>query len=349
MNNYSEVLAPLVEKIKKFREIYKQNEMAVRSQIIDPILRYLGWNPENPEEVQPNVFTEGGIPDYTLLKNGKKILFIEAKNLSVDIKQKQVLQQLANYSFNEGVKYGVLTNGAVWILIRTFEEGTTLRERIIWEADLENEELPVAYRKILTLSKTNIENIEILVKKAQILDEIWQSLLDEPEEIIKGLIPVIKSIINQGYKNYQFEDAEIERLLEEKIKEIIPSQSEEEALPEAPVEFASWQGESRKMKLGDKVFRIDNSYEILVNTANWLIDNGKIKPSDCPIKVVHSKRSKRYLINNKPKHENGKDFYGPKKLSNGLWIETNCSTASCINYAKRLLKMFGVLAELEIE
>jgi len=347
MNSYSEVLTPLVEKIKKFRDLYTKNEMAVRDQIINPILRHLGWNPENPEEVQPNLFTEGGVPDYALLKNGKKILFIEAKNLSIDIRQKKVLQQLANYSLNEGAKYGVLTNGVVWILVKTFEEGTTLKERIIWEADLEKEELPNVYRKILTLSKTNIENVEVLVKKAQILDEIWQSLLNEPKEIIKGLMPMVKSIISQGYKDYQFEDGEIESLLEEKIKEIIPGQSEEEALPEVPVESVSRKEETpRKMKLGDKVFELRYSYEILVNTANWLINVGKIKPSDCPVQIV---RGKRYLINNQPKHESGSDFRAPKQLSNGLWIETNYSTYECMNQAKSLLKKFGVPLELEIE
>jgi len=347
MNSYSEVLTPLVEKIKKFRDLYTKNEMAVRDQIINPILRHLGWNPENPEEVQPNLFTEGGVPDYALLKNGKKILFIEAKNLSIDIRQKKVLQQLANYSLNEGAKYGVLTNGVVWILVKTFEEGTTLKERIIWEADLEKEELPNVYRKILTLSKTNIENVEVLVKKAQILDEIWQSLLNEPKEIIKGLMPMVKSIISQGYKDYQFEDGEIESLLEEKIKEIIPGQSEEEALPEVTVESVSRkEGTPRKMKLGDKVFELRYSYEILVNTANWLINVGKIKASDCPVQIV---RGKRYLINNQPKHESGSDFHAPKQLSNGLWIETNYSTNECIKQAKSLLKKFGVPLELEIE
>jgi predicted type IV restriction endonuclease len=350
MNNYSELLASLVEKvekIKKFRDLYKQNEMAVRNQIIDPILRDLGWNTENPEEVRPDIHTEGGgFPDYTLLKNGRKILFIEAKNLSVDIKQQKVLQQLANYSFHEGVKYGVITNGAVWILIRAFEEGTTLRDRIIWEVDLENEDLSAAFRKISTLSKTNIENIEVLVKKPQILNEIWQSLLlNKPEEIIKGLIPVVKSMISQSYKDYHFEDEEIESLLKEKI-EIISDRSEEVALTETPVEFVSQNKKTpQKMKLGDKVFEINNAYEILINTANWLIENGKIKPSDCPIKVV---RGKRYLINTQPKHEDGSNFRASKKLSNGLWIEVHYSTADCINHAKRLLKRFGVPSELEI-
>jgi len=343
MNNLNEVLTPIIEKIKKFRPLYEQNEMAVREQIVNSILRGLGWNPENPEEVQPNVSTEEGIPDYSLMKDGRKILFVEAKKLNVDIEQREVIRQLAKYSFSEGTKYGVLTNGAVWILIRSFEEGTSLTERIVWKADLENEELPAVSRKIVTISKTNIEHIEVLVKKAQILDEIWQSLLDEPEEMIKGLMPVVKSIISQGYPDYQFEDTEIEDLLKERIKEIISGPSEDETLYDTSIESISWRRESpRKMKLKGEVFEIQNSYEILVNTANWLIKNGKLKISDCPVGIG----PKRYLVNKEPKHKYGDDFRAPKKLSNGLWIETHYSTASCINYAKRLLEKFGISSDL---
>lgn len=344
MNNLNEALTPIVEKIKKFRSLYEQNEMAVRDHIVNPILRSLGWNPENPEEVQPNVSTEEGVPDYSLIKNGKKILFVEAKKLGIDIEQREVIRQLAKYSFSEGTKYGVLTNGAVWILIRSFEEGTTLTERIVWKADLENEELLAVSRKIVTISKTNIENIEVLVKKVQILDEIWQSLLDEPEEMIKGLMPVVKSLISQGYPDYQFEDTEIEDLLKERVKEIISGPSEEERQFEVPEEPVSWRGGSpRKMKLKGEVFELRNSFEILVNTANWLIKNGKLKPSDCPVGIG---RGKRNLINREPKHKYGDDFRAPKKLSNGLFIEVHGSTASLINYAKRLLEKFGVSSDI---
>ena len=344
MNNLNEALAPIVEKIKKFHSLYEQNEMAVRDQIVNPILRNLGWDPENPEEVQPNVFTEEGIPDYSLIKNGKKILFVEAKKLGVDIEQKEVIRQLAKYSFGEGTKYGVLTNGAIWVLIRSFEEGTTLTERIVWKTDLENEELPAVLRKISTISKTNIEHIEVLVKKAQILDEIWQSLLDEPEEMIRGLMPVVKSIITQGYPGYQFEDTEIEDLLKERVKEIISGEFGERTSSETPVESIPFQGGiPRKMKLKGEVFELRNSYEILVNTANWLIKNSKLKPSNCPVGIG---RGKRNLINKEPKHKYGDDFRAPKKLSNGLWIDTNYSTAGCINSAKRLLEKFGVSSDI---
>ncbi|PKL57537.1 MAG: restriction endonuclease, partial [Methanomicrobiales archaeon HGW-Methanomicrobiales-5] len=50
---------------------YERNEQAVRDQIINPLLRNLGWDIENPEDVQPNVSIDEGIPDYSLLRNGR--------------------------------------------------------------------------------------------------------------------------------------------------------------------------------------------------------------------------------------------------------------------------------------
>ena len=77
-----DVIEMVVERIKKNRTPYEQSEIQVRESIVNPILRGLGWNPENPDEVQHNVSTEEGIPDYSLLKNNKKVLFIEAKKLA---------------------------------------------------------------------------------------------------------------------------------------------------------------------------------------------------------------------------------------------------------------------------
>lgn len=207
-----ETLQTVVERMRKYRSLYEQNEMAVRDQIVDPILRSLGWNPENPEEVQPNVFTEEGVPDYSLIKNGNEVLFLEAKKLSVDIEQREVIRQLARYCFGEGMKYGVLTNGAVWILFRAFQEGTTMVERIVWKTDIESDEPTATMRRLNTISKENIENIENLINRLRILDEIWQSLVDEPQEMIGGLIPVFVRLINEGYPDYEFESSELEDL-----------------------------------------------------------------------------------------------------------------------------------------
>jgi hypothetical protein len=331
-----ETLEMVVERMKKYRSLYEQNEMAVREQLVNPILRSLGWNPENPEEVQPNISTEEGVPDYSLIKNGNEVLFIEAKKLSVNIEQREVIRQLAKYCFGEGMKYGILTNGAIWILFRAFQEGTTMAERVVWKTDIEGDELTATVRRLNTISKEDVENIENLIKKLQILDEIWQSLVDEPEEMISGLIPVFGKLIKEGYPDYEFESSEIEDFLKERIKELITPGEELGIAP--PSEPQIWEGtHPRKMRIGSDTFEIRNSYEILTNTAEWLIRRGKLKRSELPVPIGR----KRHLINIEPKHRYGDNFSAPKRLSNGLYIEVHYGSAGCINNARRLLEKFG--------
>jgi hypothetical protein len=230
MNNLNEVLPRIMEKIKNNRSLYEKSEMAVRGQIIDPILSNLGWDSTNPDDILP-MPTEEGTPDYSLIKDGKTMLFIKVKNMSVDVDQNKIIRQLANYiansSFGEGKGYGVLTNGIVWILIRSFEDENKLYIKKVWKTNIENGELSKVIRKINTISKDNIEYIGVLPLR-NILDEIWQSLLDKPEEIVMSLSLVVKPIISQKYSNYPFENSEIEDFLKEKITEIISGQFDKE-------------------------------------------------------------------------------------------------------------------------
>ncbi len=332
-----ETIEMVVERIKQNRTLYEQSEMQVRESIVNPILRGLGWNPENPEEVQHNISTEEGIPDYSLLKNNKKVLFIEAKKLSVSIVKREVMRQIANYCFGEGMEYGVLTNGSIWVLFRAFQEGTRLEERIAWKADIENEDITATIRKLNTISKENIENIETLVEKLQILDKIWQSLRDEPRHLVKGLTPVVDNLIRERYPDYEFDPSEIEDFIKERVKELASPAEEAEAEP-VPIGATTRQGtRPRGMKIGIDTYPVKNWYDILVNTAEWLISKGKLKREDCPIEAGY----RRNLVNTQAKHQNGDDFDQPKKLSNSLYIDTKYSAQGCVNNARKLLKRYG--------
>lgn len=343
MDNLKENLEAIREKIKKHHDLYSSSEESVRYQIVNPILRSLGWDPENPELVLPNISTEEGIPDYTLIKNGKNVLFIEAKKLSVDLEDKGVIKQLAKYCFGEGMKYGLLTNGALWTLFLAFQESTTMAERTIWKIDLENDELVAIIRRFNIISRDNIEKVEELTKKLQILDEIWQSSLDQPKEIISGLVPVFKKLILEGYPDYKYEDQEIEDFMIEKIKDILSTKEEPPISAREPEgTIPGMPSQIRKMKIGDNNFDIRFSNDILVNTAEWLIRQGKLRKSDCPV-VIGPKRN---LVNAEPKHRYGEPFRAPRKLSNGLYIELNYSAADCINKARVLLERFGYTKQL---
>lgn len=220
MVELKEKIESLRKIIEEYRSFYEQNEMAVRDQIINPILKCLGWDNENPAEIQPNVTSEEGVPDYSLLQDGKKVLFIEAKKLSIDLENKAVLNQLAKYCFGEGMRYGVLTNGVMWILFRSFQEGTTMEERIVWRVDIENDDSTSIIRRLNTIEKRNISDIEDFIKKLPILDETWKSLLLKPENLFYGFFPVFANLIEEKHPECHFEETEIEDFLKQQIKEL---------------------------------------------------------------------------------------------------------------------------------
>lgn len=91
------------------------------------------------------------------------------------------------------------------------------------------------------------------------------------------------------------------------------------------------------IKIGGDFFPCRHAREVLVNTANWLIDQRAIKKKDIPIKSGKV----RYIINKKPVHQNGNEFFDRKKLSDGNYIELHNSKKRCIGLAKKLLYMFS--------
>lgn len=162
-------------------------------------------------------------------------------------------------------------------------------------------------------------------------------MLNEPKEMIKGLIPVFEELIKEGYPDCEFETSDIEDFIKERVRELISPPAETVSELGTEPESVQFTEHPRKMEIRREVLEIRKSYEILINTANWLIKKGKLKPTNCPVGMGH----KRNLINREPKHKYGDSFTAPKKLSNRLWIETHYSTAHCINNARRLLERFG--------
>ena len=214
-----------LEKVSGNRKIYENGEYAVRDHLINPILNYLGWNTSNPKFVIPNLTTvDRDIPDYTLFKNGMKILFVEAKNLSVDLKNE--IQQLAKYCYYEGTEFGVLTNGINWILFRTFLKGTTLKERIIWEIDFEKDSEELITSKLKTVHYNNIENLEKLIKKDKILDNAWQNFLNNPDCLLSKFGHIFKESIDVSSIDTEFQDEEVESYLKLRFRELIASKTQ---------------------------------------------------------------------------------------------------------------------------
>ena len=86
------------------------------------ILSLLGWDIYNIDEVVPECSVGSQRVDYTLRHSNASEVFIEVKKVGEDLEKHQ--EQLLNYSFREGIKLSILTNGISWRFYLPLHEGS---------------------------------------------------------------------------------------------------------------------------------------------------------------------------------------------------------------------------------
>ena len=137
-----------------YREYIGGHETRTRMVLIDPLLRELGWNPENPDEVQVEFKLETGKADYVLMKDGKPVAVIEAKRLGNNLGSGVHLQVLQYTQSPECSQIGLVafTNGDDWIFCRRSHKWESLRVKISADQPFE-----AAYHFVECLSASRFE------------------------------------------------------------------------------------------------------------------------------------------------------------------------------------------------
>lgn len=113
---------------------FATNELHTRYTVIDPIIRALGWDTENPFQVRVEYLSRTGTRiDYALFNRaGQAVILIEAKDLCRDPGRHG--RQLADYlgefhARGESPGVGVLTNGRYWNLYDLKSSGAAVNRR----------------------------------------------------------------------------------------------------------------------------------------------------------------------------------------------------------------------------
>jgi hypothetical protein len=89
------------------------NEQATKATLIQPILRALGWDVEDLEDIQLEYKRKPGNKpvDYALMLLRTPCLFVEAKGLGENLDDPRWADQFLGYAVVAGVEWVVLTNG----------------------------------------------------------------------------------------------------------------------------------------------------------------------------------------------------------------------------------------------
>lgn len=134
----SSVLEDIREHISEDFTYFCHNETNVRIELIEPILKAIGWNLPNLQ--REKYLSKCGTIDFGLYDNDQCLLIIEAKSLEnpLNADDQEIDVQISKYLRNiKNVRYYILTNGEIWKLFNRNNE--MLQAINVFEIDKENE------------------------------------------------------------------------------------------------------------------------------------------------------------------------------------------------------------------
>ena len=138
LDDLKETIETLRERIQAHRPYLEGYETRTRQALIDPMLRALGWDVEDPSSVELEYGIRRKWADYALMVNEKPIAVIEAKALGTPLNDDEKMQAL-NYANMDGIDYMAVTNGDHWQMFDVFKRGQ-LDNRILMEFQLTRDE-----------------------------------------------------------------------------------------------------------------------------------------------------------------------------------------------------------------
>ena len=120
------LLTPLRAKIEELHGIIRcergtvgAHELRTRVVLIDPVLRMVGWAPENPQAVVVEYATGTGRADYALLgEDTRPVALLEAKVLGSRLEDHT--RQIVAYATETGIRFAGITDGDRWMLYDVF-------------------------------------------------------------------------------------------------------------------------------------------------------------------------------------------------------------------------------------
>ena len=162
-------LRALAAKIATTRSMI-QTEEATKNAMVMPLIRVLGYDVFDPQEVTPELVADVGMKkgekvDYAILKNGDPIMLFECKKAGADLSISHA-SQLFRYFHVTKARFGVLTNGLVYKFFTDLEQTNKMDEKPFFEFDM------------LDFKDRDVEELKKFAKSAFDVDTILTTASD---------------------------------------------------------------------------------------------------------------------------------------------------------------------------
>lgn len=353
MKEIENQLKETLEQVVEYRTNYISNEQAVRTQLIEPILNVLGWKTSNPKYVRPNAPDEDGkIPDYTLVKEKKTTLIVEAKNLSINLQEKRIIDQLANYCFKSGIDFGILTNGVKWLLFKTFEKNP--KDRIVWQVDIETDNTEYVAKSLSSFAYSNIDTLDTLLKKRKLLDNSWKALIETTDSIVTIISQKLLEKIKSIEPTFKIDTNDLKTFTKGKIEELFElTEIEEEE--EKSDKNGSNQTETEFAEVEDVIFKRYRKTKIREKISVTFPDKIVVKNKkvvDTFVEAIKKIGPEKILPLNLYRagvpivSETKDDYYNQHKIGK-YWIMVHTSTKEKISVLKEINEKLNLKLNIE--
>ena len=306
MDDFLKLIVTLRERVDSHQVALRRNEALTRSVLIDPLLRSLGWDTENPAHMIP----EYPIPsepkkqaDYALFAGSTvPTIIVEAKSLGAALSDAAI--QAVQYCTVDGYKYFAVTDGSQWTLYET-HRSAALDEKKIVRFDLRSD------------SPIDVCSMALALWRQRFVESgsAWR----EPDPVTKAVVDTPTSVrqataASVGHRDLSSEWVPISRLAPEK--------------GEKPQELRLPSGET----LG-----VTSWAQLVAKLTKWLLDDGHLIDAILPIRGGGTS----HLVAAQPKHSDGRPFRGNAAKVGRLFVDTSYSGPNHARNMRTILERVG--------
>ena len=251
----------LRQRIERHRSALSGSEWLTRYTIIDPLLRELGWDTEDPELVIPEYSSGGGRADYALLSNGRPAVMVEAKKLGESLSL-SVISQVLNYCLIEGTAHFAITDGRRWEIYETHKP-VPISEKQVASFDLLDASPSDVCLKALALWHQNIASGKVGTAHTPVVTPTDNVPADAQQDgPPPASSPTQPTATPTASGTVASEDWKLLSRFDPETGSQVPAQI---MLPD------------------NSIYGVKYWHEIVGKAVSWLSNNDYLKESDCPI------------------------------------------------------------------
>lgn len=319
MQELLDLVERLAERIDAHRQMLAQSEAVTRSALIDPMLRALDWDTEDPSVVIPeySIPSNSSRADYALFGSAaaaeprRPDVIVEAKKLGEELDE--AAAQAVNYCTLDGYESFAVTDGCRWRVYRTLAPGT-LADKLIRKFDIVHEGPEIVSLKALALWRPAV--VRGVLQDATARMAVAHGVPASPPTVS---LEATGSVAGGPSESETSDSAVVAGTPWTSLANLTPvrySKPEELRVPSGEtVGVKSWKG-------------------LMTEIVKWLVTHDLLKDSD-PVKA-----GGKYILARSPEHPNGRPFTAAGRA--GTWyVETSYGAGPLVRHTCKIVQTAG--------